>query len=40
MNAADAAKNTFTGKMARDYGFNNVRVVTDNDAKVLVEFTR
>jgi nucleoside diphosphate kinase len=36
----DAAKNTFTGKMASDYGFNNVRIVTNNNAAVVVEFTR
>jgi len=38
--ADDAARSTFTGKMASQYGFTNVRVVTDTDSKVVVEFTR
>jgi hypothetical protein len=36
----DAAKSTFTGKMARDYGFNNLRIVTNNENSVVVEFIR
>lgn len=35
-----ASARAATGKMARDYGFNNVRIVTNNDAAVVVEFTR
>ena len=38
--ADDAARKTFTGKIANEYGFTNVRVVTDEDYKVVVEFTR
>jgi hypothetical protein len=40
MSPEDAARNTFTGKMASDYGINNVRVVVDDDAKVVAEFTK
>jgi hypothetical protein len=35
----DAARGTFTGKMAGEYGFNNVRVVTESIDKVVLEFT-
>ena len=35
----DAARNTFTGKRARDHGFNNVKVVDDNASSVLIEFS-
>jgi hypothetical protein len=35
-----AAADTFTGKMATRAGFTTITIVTDTDAKVVVEFTR
>ena len=35
-----AAMQTFTGKMAVRSGFTNVKVVQNNEGKVVVEFSR
>jgi hypothetical protein len=40
MSPSDAAASTFTGKMATRAGFTNVRVVTNTDTRVVVEFTK
>ena len=37
---AQAAFETFTGKMARRAGFTNVKIVTNTDRRVVVEYTK
>ena len=38
VSAEDAAFSTFTGHMAKEFGFTNSRVVENSAGKVVVEF--